>query len=371
MPEPARPLLTFAIPTFNRGSYLAQLLEALDPQVRGEPAIELLVADNASTDGTAELLAEFAARGLPVRVLRGETNVGSDANFLRCMEEARGRFVWIFGDDDLVAPDALTRLLPVLRAADSVEAIDLVYLSSAGFSSDRPALAAGALRDRLGRFAEVVTDGAYLLNKVNALIGLISVVIVNRDRLMQVPHAPLASLAGTNLMQAGWIFPLVGERCRVLYVWERLVLYRSHNSGGWGISEVFGVRLERIAKQTFADRPRLARALMNGVLRYWMMDSIMLARRGRERGMVAEPFARLLRPAFGGNWRFWVFCWPVATWPLLLARGTHGVLRRVNRLWRVVEGVARHLLRRGDLVLPAARVEVTRREGEVARNGVR
>ena len=222
MPEPerasVRPLLTFAIPTYNRSAYLEQLLVCLEPQVRVEPRVELLISDNASTDGTVEMLQEFVAGGLPARVLRGEINVGADANFLRCVSEARGRFVWVFGDDDLLAPGALARLLPVLEQAERRGPIDLVYLSSAGFADD-VLPDARHRRDSLGRFAEVVTDGTYLLNKVNALIGLISVVVLNKDRLAEVDHPPLAELVGTNLVQAGWIFPLVRARCRVLYVW--------------------------------------------------------------------------------------------------------------------------------------------------------
>lgn len=355
MPD-ARPLLSICIPTFNRCRFLAELLASMAPQIAtasDAPFAELLISDNASTDGTAETVAAFRSRGLSVEYHCNEANLGADANFLRCLSLARGKYVWVLGDDDLVMPWAIPALLSLLSVGETTESFDLVYLSSFGFAGSLAAVPeAAALRDRFGRFAEVVTDGAYLLEKVNALVGLISVVIINRDRLASSPHAPLESLTGTNLLQVGWIFPLLHRRCRVLYVWQRLLGYRHFNSGGWGICEVFGVRLEAIARRYFAGEPELAQALMNGVLRYWLPDSIMLARNGKEAGMDDEDFSRMLRPVFGGNWRFWLCVWPVATLPLPMARVAHRGLRRLNRATRIVQAAVRHTLRRGDLLTP-------------------
>ncbi len=349
-----RPLLSLCIPTFNRAPFLTELLEALLPQLTPpDSAVELVISDNASTDGTAAVLENFQRRGLPLRVARNPENLGADENFLRCHALARGRYLWLLGDDDLPMPSAVPQLVSLLQQGEAHGGYDLVYLSSFGFAgtvAQPPGPA--VLHDRLGRFAEVVTDGAYLLNKVNALIGLISVVLINRDRLLGTPHPPLDDLRGTNLMQVGWIFPLLHRRCRVLFVWRRLLGYRHFNSGGWGICQVFGVRLERLARAYFAADPALARALMNGVLRYWMPDSIMLARRGHEHAMEREDIVSMLRPVFGRNWRFWLFVVPVARLPLPLARAAHAVLRTVNRLFRIAEAILRHLLHPGELQSP-------------------
>ena len=356
MPD-ARPLLSICIPTFNRSRFLVELLEGLLPQLIAlpthGPGLDLVISDNASTDDTAEVIAAFQARGLCARYVRNPTNLGADANFLQCLSLAEAKYVWVLGDDDLVMPGALAALLSLLAQGEASDDFDLVYLSSFGFAGSLPQPPAGAvLQDNFSRFAEIVTDGAYLLEKVNALIGLISVVIINRDRLLATPHPPLTNLNGTNLLQTGWIFPLLHGRCRVLYLWQRLLGYRHFNSGGWGICEVFGVRLERIARQYFSDEPELARALMNGVLRYWLPDSIMLARNGKEGAMHVEDVARLLRPLFHRNWRFWLFVYPVVSLPLPLARTAHAWLRLLNRATRIAQAAWRHLFRRGTLLSP-------------------
>lgn len=349
--RPGQPLLTLAIPTFNRASFLTELLEALLPQfarLDGKTA-ELLISDNCSEDATPEVVESFRARGLPCRYLRNQENLGADGNFLQCLEQAQGQYVWVMGDDDLLVPGAIADLLSLLEQ----EEVDLVYLSSFSFSGvvDLEAARRDAT-DRLGRFAEIVTSGAYFLEKVNALIGLISVMLINKNRLEATPHPPIANLHNSNLMQVGWLFPLLGRETRVLYVWQRLVAYRSYNSGGWGVCEVFGVRLRRIAMEYFAAEPELAQALMNGVLRYWLCDAILEIRRGRHAEMHDENFAADIRHLFARNWRYWVFVWPVAELPLPLARGVHRCLAAVNKVTRIAQGLWHHVFRHGRYLQP-------------------
>ncbi len=347
MPD-IRPLLSICIPTFNRSRFLAELLEALLPQLIASPShgagVELLISDNASADDTPAIVTALQARGLPARYVRNGTNLGADANFLQCLSLAEGKYVWVLGDDDLIMPGALGALLSLLSQGEATGDFDLVYLSSFGFtgSLSQPPHAS-VLRDRLGRFAEIITDGGYFLEKVNALIGLISVVIINRDRLLQTAHPPFTDLNGTNLIQAGWIFPLLHARCRVLYIWQRLLGYRHFNSGGWGICEVFGVRLDRIANRYFVAEPELAQSLMNGVLRYWLPDVLLSLRSGKDSAMHTEDVAAKLEPVFRRNWRYWTFVATVSKPPLAAARAIHRLLRVANKFTRASQALLRHL----------------------------
>ena len=103
--------LSICIPTYNRLSYLRELLDALLPQIDGvaKGAVELVVSDNVSTDGTADYLRSIHRDYL--RWWTNGTNIGGDRNFLKCIQEAKGDYVWLVGDDDLVASDAVARVL--------------------------------------------------------------------------------------------------------------------------------------------------------------------------------------------------------------------------------------------------------------------
>ena len=361
--RPGQPLISLAIPTFNRAAFLTELLRSLLPQFAGlsSGTVELLISDNCSTDATESVIRQFVARGLPCRYLRNSANLGADANFLKCLDEATGQYVWVFGDDDLLVPNALPDLVSLLEQSE----VDLVYLSSFSFSGAVDMAAARrAGADKLGRFAEVIQDGRYFLEKVNALIGLISVMLINKNRLQCTPHPDIRSLDNSNLVQVGWLFPLLHRQTSVLFVWQRLVGYRSFNSGGWGICEVFGIRLHNIAQRYFAAEPELAQALMNGVLRYWLCDAILEMRRGRHAEMHQEDFAADLRHLFTTNWRYWAFLWPVAELPLPAAEAAHRLLAASNRATRMAQGLWRHLFRRGRYLRPLPAIPAVPKLGE-------
>jgi abequosyltransferase len=345
----ARPLLSLTIPTYNRSVFLTELLECLLPQLmRGgvpDERVELVISDNASPDDTPAVVEQFRGRGLTIRAIRNAENIGPDGNFLQCLNLARGKYVWLMGDDDLLAPNTIPRLLTLLER----EEYSVVYLSSLGFTGDaRPT----ATHDPFGRFAERVTDGAFFMEKVNAMITLISANIVNKDILLATPHPPIPSLNNTNLLQLGWMLPVIHRECRILYVWERVLYHRTFNSGGWGICEVFGVRFHAIATRYFAAEPMLGRKLMNGVLGMWLPDHILQMRRGALTTMQLEPFTKVLAPVFSGNWRYWLLVYPVANFPLPLATLVSRLTRTAIRAVRLVRTTLHFVLRRGDLLWP-------------------
>jgi glycosyltransferase involved in cell wall biosynthesis len=96
-----KPLVTIAIPTYNRAhSYLRGVVEAALAQT-WEP-LEVLIGDNASTDETPEVIASF--EDPRIRHLRHPENIGANGNFNRLLEEARGEWFLLLHDDDLVDP---------------------------------------------------------------------------------------------------------------------------------------------------------------------------------------------------------------------------------------------------------------------------
>lgn len=99
----AVPTCTVAIPVFNRRDMvLRAVASALAQSVS---ALEVLVVDNCSTDGTWEAL-----QGLEdprVRLVRNTQNVGLFGNFNRCLELARGEYLRFLCSDDELAPDCL------------------------------------------------------------------------------------------------------------------------------------------------------------------------------------------------------------------------------------------------------------------------
>ena len=112
--------LTVAIPTYNRKAYLAELLPVLMVEIGTLPPgiVELLVIDNASTDKTSEYLSGLNASFLVKRC--NLDNIGGDRNFIECVRQSRGRYLWLFGDDELFIPGSLARICAELQNAPAL-----------------------------------------------------------------------------------------------------------------------------------------------------------------------------------------------------------------------------------------------------------
>lgn len=109
------PLLTIAIPTFDRNEVLAQTVAALLPQLGSD--VRLVIRDNASPRPVAQTLAGLVA-GADVEIVRNPWNIGGNANILRCLETCETEWLWILGDDDLPDVDAVARVLADIREGD-------------------------------------------------------------------------------------------------------------------------------------------------------------------------------------------------------------------------------------------------------------
>lgn len=114
--------VTIAIPTYNRRAYLDAAIRSSLAQTH--PRLEIVVSDNASTDGTAGLLA--AITDPRVVVLRQPTNLGMMGNWDACLARATGCYFLLLSDDDLLEPRAIAEMVAKFEAPDG-ERVGVVY----------------------------------------------------------------------------------------------------------------------------------------------------------------------------------------------------------------------------------------------------
>ncbi|HEU5469733.1 MAG TPA: glycosyltransferase family 2 protein [Actinophytocola sp.] len=92
------PRLSIGLPVYNGENYLAQSIESLLAQSYRD--FELIISDNASTDGTAEICRHYAAEDSRIRYIRQPHNIGAAPNHNFVVQEARGElFKWAAHDD--------------------------------------------------------------------------------------------------------------------------------------------------------------------------------------------------------------------------------------------------------------------------------
>ena len=119
--------LSICIPTYNRAGHLQNCLRSIALNAgRSRAAVEICVSDNCSPDETEEAVRR-AAVDMDIRYHRNARNIGIPGNFLNVVGMATGEFAWLLGDDDLVLPDTLLKLLATLDAHPDA---DFFYVNS-------------------------------------------------------------------------------------------------------------------------------------------------------------------------------------------------------------------------------------------------
>jgi|GEM_PF-3224889 len=121
-------LLSICIMTYNRADLLKITLESILNNNPGKN-IEIVISDNCSVDHSAEVVSRYKEAQYAIRYFRNEINYGFDGNVKKSIERARGKYIWLFSDDDIM-PDGL--LKHVVNSLDGQD-YNLCYVSHYSF----------------------------------------------------------------------------------------------------------------------------------------------------------------------------------------------------------------------------------------------
>jgi len=117
------PSVSVIVPTYNRVHLLPRALDSVLAQTF--EGFEALIVDDGSTDGTAELVKDYAERDPRVRYLRQPQNAGVSAARNRGLRESRGEFIAFLDSDDEWFPEKLAR--QVQRFRELPDRVGLLY----------------------------------------------------------------------------------------------------------------------------------------------------------------------------------------------------------------------------------------------------
>lgn len=116
-----KPLLTVAIPTYNRPETLQRTLNALKAEAAN--TFTILVSDDSSTDGVETLVRSYQHSMPNLRYSKNPVNLGFSRNVARLYELADTRYVWFLCDDDSVNPGAVASIIEALERHEPTVAI--------------------------------------------------------------------------------------------------------------------------------------------------------------------------------------------------------------------------------------------------------
>ena len=110
--------VAIGLPVYNGQRYIEQSLRSILDQTFDD--LEVVVADNASTDGTLEIVERLASADDRVRILRSDANRGAAWNYNRALDATDAPYFRWHAHDDWLEPEVIDRLVEALDADDGV-----------------------------------------------------------------------------------------------------------------------------------------------------------------------------------------------------------------------------------------------------------
>jgi glycosyltransferase involved in cell wall biosynthesis len=230
--------------TYNGAPYLREQLDSLARE--SSLPDELIVSDDASSDGTVRIVSEFAAIApFPVRLSVNATNLGFIANFEKAISLATGDVIALCDQDDVWTAEKLAIMRKAFGANpnlgllfsdgdivdDALAPLGRRLFEYASFDRRRQA------RMRSGDAFDVLLDANVVTGATMAFRADL------RKLVLPIPPDPGSSADPENAAQGrrrfhdSWIALLASAVCDVDYIAEPLIQYRQHSAQVTGVRE--------------------------------------------------------------------------------------------------------------------------------------
>lgn len=126
-------LLSICIPNYNRSKYLDNCLYSiLLAKSLSTLKFEICISDNGSKENILSIIKFYKKKGLQINFKKNTKNLGFGANFYKVVKMAKGEFIWLIGNDDLLYIDALKKLEKLFSKNKDV---DFYFINSSSLNS--------------------------------------------------------------------------------------------------------------------------------------------------------------------------------------------------------------------------------------------
>lgn len=217
------PILSICIPTFNRSVFLIECLESVLESAKGyESKLEIIISDNASNDETTNVAAQYVEKFSFIHYNRNFKNV-IDENFFIAARLAKGKYVWIFADDDKMERSAIENVMNMI--ALEYDIIILNYSMWDKFFSTKIKENGMGVRHQL-----IFTNSDLLLKTLGIRIQYLSSIIIQKSKLLCLANSeynPFHEYGASFLLS---VYSGVKDSLKGIYIHEPLVAYRGFNS---------------------------------------------------------------------------------------------------------------------------------------------
>jgi glycosyltransferase involved in cell wall biosynthesis len=302
-------LLSICIPTFNRARFLNRSLFYLTSQIESiVNSIEIIVIDNDSDDETYSVVQKYIETGCQISYIKNDYNLGADVNVDKCYQIARGKYVLVLGDDDLIVLNTLNKLINILDKSD----YGVIHLTAKPIESD---LIYELNKENLN--FKTFNNSNDFFYKIGYNITFISANIVNKKYYNSVITS---NYLGSSLPQVPLIVHSIINAKSNLLITDAIVRAQVDNSGGYNLLKVFGVNFNNILLDIGLKYPetRVHQIITNKMLSYFLPFWIVKLKKDANFDK-SKKSNILFMPLYKSNFRFWIYCYPLEFMPYKIA----------------------------------------------------
>ena len=112
------PIVSVVLPAFNEETYIADAIRSILDQTFRD--FEFIIVDDGSTDGTGDIIEQYAASDARIVLVRNQENLGLPRSMNTALELARGRYICRMDADDVSYPDRLEKQLAFMESRPDV-----------------------------------------------------------------------------------------------------------------------------------------------------------------------------------------------------------------------------------------------------------
>jgi glycosyltransferase involved in cell wall biosynthesis len=198
-------MISVCIATYNGEKYITEQIDSILSQL--DTIDELIVSDDASIDGTLEIITAY--KDNRIRIIHNKKRKGVIKNFENALFQVKGDYIFLSDQDDIWLPGKVFKILKQMDFADLV------------FSN---AMIVDENLNELGLMYKE-TKGVWIIKNLikNNFIG--ATMAVKKDFLKQA--LPFPSYIPMHDQWLGLLATCIGK---VIYIAEPLILYRRHNN---------------------------------------------------------------------------------------------------------------------------------------------
>lgn len=234
-------MVSIVMATYNGEKYLRQQIDSILEQTFQH--FELIVVDDASTDGTLSILEEYVARDERIHVFPAEKNLGLVANFERGLRQSKGDFIAFSDQDDIFRKDKIELLLTALKEQPNrdlvVSDLSLIDENGAEFATS------------MWRYQKLKPQQGKPFRRLLYLNFVTGCAMMFRSRLLKIalPFPPAC------LVHDWWLAVVAASSkgSGICLVNEPLTAYRQHCSNVFGASAVDNISARKIISRLKAS----------------------------------------------------------------------------------------------------------------------